>query len=659
MIVVIYFIFFLYFQFVGSNSNIIGYGNEFQQFEQYELLTMPIESDYFDKINACKASVVPENGFRTYLCRYELRKYREKIRKVHHWNRQISQKDDTFQVDCKYDIIYFEDNYINGYIWNQYLVIDIQQSNCESMYNITGGSNFEVYIQSFYFIGSCNTFDYFNNSYQIYCPIPNNIETLAINDNSNNNLILSANVSIKLHYEHYDAFCDVGHNTLASLHYNIYTGPIYFYKKSILSSNEKINQNITTLNNLHSSKPMWYRRPLDDLKKTHIAIFNNNYVYDWRGQTKKYLTKSSMKQCLKRQTIWFIGESHMRYQFDITMDRYVNKLRMGRYHGNVNVSGVSYSDNTFSNNLISFLDNLPCDINQQIQTLVIQTGSWDLQFFPPRGYIRNPLQGLGVINALNRLKIRCSSLYKVIWMSTMPHPYCIAANEHCIRLMNYWRNNAAIRAVNQFMEKQLQNLNYPGLVLLDTLPIALPRFPFNDIVCVDHFLCNDEPRGFITTPTGIAIANEVLTAACNTEMQIPNSTFEDGRLLKVYNLTMYNYYTLEGGCHRQIPNELTLEYMGAEITDFQSVTLDFILNIPKCFRDMYLNRENGIMYQTYSDKTVFYMDLGYRRPMNSITTLIELGKDLNEVNFVLESDIETIPTGKLLMGKTDCNWCNK
>ena len=241
----------------------------------------------------------------------------------------------------------------------------------------------------------------------------------------------------------------------------------------------------------------------------------------------------------------------------------------------------------------------------------------------------------------------------------MPHPYCIAANEHCIRLMNYWRNNAAIRAVNQFMEKQLQNLNYPGLVLLDTPSIALPRFPFNDIVCVDHFLCNDEPRGFVTTPTGIAIANEVLTAACNIEMQIPNSTFEDGRLLKVYNLTIYNYYTLEGGCRRQIPNELTLEYMGAEITDFQLVTVDFILNIPKCFRDTYLNRENGIMYQTYSDKTVYYMDLGYRRPMNSITTLIELGKDLNEVNFVLESDIETIPLGKLLMGKIDCNWCIK
>jgi hypothetical protein len=115
------------------------------------------------------------------------------------------------------------------------------------------------------------------------------------------------------------------------------------------------------------------------------------------------------------------------------------------------------------------------------------------------------------------------------------------------------------------MEKQLQILNYPGLILLDTLSIALPRFPFNDIVCVDHFLCNDEPRGFVSTPTGIAIANEVLTAACNLEMQMINSTFQDGGLYKLFNLTVYNYYTLEGGCLRQIPNELN--YTSSKLND--------------------------------------------------------------------------------------------
>ena len=58
----------------------------------------------------------------------------------------------------------------------------------------------------------------------------------------------------------------------------------------------------------------------------------------------------------------------------------------------------------------------------------------------------------------------------------MPHPYCTATHEHCLRLMNYWRNNAAIRAANRFIEQQLVDLNYPDLVLIDTPSIALPRF---------------------------------------------------------------------------------------------------------------------------------------------------------------------------------------
>ena len=362
------------------------------------------------------------------------------------------------------------------------------------------------------------------------------------------------------------------------------------------------------------------------------------------------------------------------------MDRYVDKLQMGRYHGSVNVSGVSYSDNTFSHRMIAFLDGLPCPVDdnasssssasQQPQTLVLQTGSWDLQFFPPRGYIRNPQQGQGVMEAIRRLRDRphCSKVYRIIWMSIMPHPYCIATNEHCIRLMNYWRNNAAIRAANQFIEQQLDSINYPGLLVLDAPSLALPRFPLHEIVCVDHFLCNDQPRGFITTPTGIAMGNEVLTAACAEEMKGSNSssnddddesTFRDGELVKIQSRFSTRYFSVEGGCRREIPNDVTMGFMGVDPAHFTVVTVEHIMDIPVCFREFFLNRENGIMYQTYSDKTVFYLDSGYRRPMHSIQTLIQLERDLDEVKFVLEKDLESIPLGPVLMGKSDCNWCKE
>ena len=44
------------------------------------------------------------------------------------------------------------------------------------------------------------------------------------------------------------------------------------------------------------------------------------------------------------------------------MDRQVDKLKMGRYHGRINVSRVSCSDNNFSHRMIAFLDGLPCPV---------------------------------------------------------------------------------------------------------------------------------------------------------------------------------------------------------------------------------------------------------------------------------------------------------
>jgi len=42
----------------------------------------------------------------------------------------------------------------------------------------------------------------------------------------------------------------------------------------------------------------------------------------------------------------------------MVMDRYVDKQQMSLYHDSIIVSCVSYSENTFSHRLISFLDGL-------------------------------------------------------------------------------------------------------------------------------------------------------------------------------------------------------------------------------------------------------------------------------------------------------------
>jgi hypothetical protein len=106
---------------------------------------------------------------------------------------------------------------------------------------------------------------------------------------------------------------------------------------------------------------------------------------------------------------------------------------------------------------------------------------------------------LGVIDAIKRLHARtstaCPGQVEVIFMTTMPHPWCKHRDAHCIRLMNYWRNNGAIRAGNQYLEARLRELQYDEVKVLDTLQVLMPRFYQEEYVCVDHFMCNDNPRG--------------------------------------------------------------------------------------------------------------------------------------------------------------------
>lgn len=663
------------------------HGNELQQFEAYEKLTKQLinETEFFHATNLCERSTVPENGFRSYMCRYKLREQREKVMSPL-WPRTAD--NGKYKTDCKYRLHGADAKIIEGNIERGSLVFEIEQLACHATLAIHGGATFEIYLQSSRHLAVCNVFDQFNYKYKVYCPLPSDFDVSPVTSLSPPPLPTLAagsqhvcsDVSVTLHYEHFDAFDDVGHSKFSSLHHGLYKGPVcaqYTPGASSASISSSAAQN-SGKNTIHStsddpsSDPLWLVRPLSAgspyyvNEQLHQSLYGEKTaIFEWRGQVAKYLTVSAMKKCLKRQTLWFVGESHMRYQFDITMDRYVDKLNMGRYHGSVNVSGVSYADNTFSTRLIKMLDELPCPRSksewQQPQTLVLQTGSWDLQFFPPRAYIRNPKQGLGVAEAIERLKSRpfCADVYKIVWMSTMPHPYCVAANEHCIRLMNYWRNNGAIRAVNSMMEEALARVNYPGLVVLDTPSIALPRFPLNDIVCVDHFLCNDQPRGFITTPTGIALGNEVLTYSCAEEMRLPGATFRDGGLIKFRNSTtaQVHYYSIEGGCRREFPDDPTMRLMGAQPELFTEVNAQYVHDIPVCFRTHFLTRTNGTLYQTYSTKSVYYMDSGYKRQLNGVDALISLGKEFKDVVFVLEKDFERIPQGRTILGKNDCDWC--
>ena len=53
------------------------------------------------------------------------------------------------------------------------------------------------------------------------------------------------------------------------------------------------------------------------------------------------------------------------------MDRYVDKQQMSLYHDSIIVSCVSYSENTFSHRMISFLDGLSCPVDDDDVIVII------------------------------------------------------------------------------------------------------------------------------------------------------------------------------------------------------------------------------------------------------------------------------------------------
>ena len=240
----------------------------------------------------------------------------------------------------------------------------------------------------------------------------------------------------------------------------------------------------------------------------------------------------------------------------------------------------------------------------------------------------------------------------------MPHPWCLPHDEHCHRLMNYWRNNGAINAANAFMTKEIKALETNMIRVIDVGTILLPRFPFDEFVCVDHFMCNDPPRGFQTTPSGVALANEVFELSCASILEkeikngwvTTNSThFQDGQRI----LFDGNYSTVEFGCRRLIPDNATREYMGMPVHSFKEVSTSVGIDIPECNRP-YPSRSTKKLLQTYSTRRVYFMDGGLKRPLHSAQTLNEFNLDFDNVIFILEDDFDAIPTGPEITKKEDC-----
>lgn len=95
----------------------------------------------------------------------------------------------------------------------------------------------------------------------------------------------------------------------------------------------------------------------------------------------------------------------------------------------------------------------------------------------------------------------------------MPYPIC--SNDDNCRNSQYWKTIPAITALSQYLEMELWKTNYTRLKIIDS--IGIMKSSLKDYHCTNHFLCrHGQARNFYidTTEAGIALANEMISAAC-------------------------------------------------------------------------------------------------------------------------------------------------
>lgn len=188
----------------------------------------------------------------------------------------------------------------------------------------------------------------------------------------------------------------------------------------------------------------------------------------------------------------------MRYLYDFLYNSFVkpNGFDLYVHHmdhtshvtiGHKKSHPLQYIHKTFAAHVGSYLNDLSCD-NRKV--VLIQTITWDAKYYPISNFVLNPKNGLSIINAIKALKEKslCEENVQIIILTCMPHPLC--KDRDCGLGLNYWRNNAALRAANRFLIEEILKIGYKNLQIVDVMPIVIPRLlKWDDqVLYFNHFL---------------------------------------------------------------------------------------------------------------------------------------------------------------------------
>lgn len=311
-----------------------------------------------------------------------------------------------------------------------------------------------------------------------------------------------------------------------------------------------------------------------------FSLASDPHNYDWKWQldllppspTNEALQSKlsrSFKQCIGfsgqrfseySNYYYFGGESHLRYGWDYFVESldpsFISTL--GVKHNSSQYGNLQSLTRTFMTQLNDFISFTCQRINNEHAkgsntTLILQTGTWDITYWPLRAILENPrssgllLQTLQQVLSKNNGKSCYDRIPQLVWLDTVLYPYCKQRDrsdetpEHqsaCTK-NRMGRNNYAILALNQYMEKKLQEMiqtiqlndtsslslvvskmDVSKLRVIPTRNIFLPRLLVVKYVCKNHYLCrelNEEGKTVVKSSSskeGIIAVEAIKRAIC-------------------------------------------------------------------------------------------------------------------------------------------------
>jgi NADH:ubiquinone oxidoreductase subunit len=262
--------------------------------------------------------------------------------------------------------------------------------------------------------------------------------------------------------------------------------------------------------------------------------------------------------CTKFTQINFIGESHMRYNWDFNMKYYFQRSmdieKMTPHHQ------TTYDNKLWTFEWQIFIENAATELinsadsvqslksPQHVARIVVQTGSWDLQHWPLRNIMENPNFGVdtfrrALTEIYDRRLLKATSgvvltVAHIIIVDTAP-----LLRQVGNQFSDGWRNNYAIPALNQrlvnvvlsfirnhtaeteprpaFDHRDLQFSHWISSVKLKITFLNFAQMFFskgwaNGAVCYNHALCRNE-NGLHSIPQGLVVLNTINHLVCGSD----------------------------------------------------------------------------------------------------------------------------------------------